>query len=132
MGLKSWYNNQMERHKESQSAVGGSYGAYALHDGDLLWDFRRTKRPVAGAVAVAESGSAVKSPTLTRVVAGGILAGPAGAIVGGLFQKDRSRFYVTVTFADQSVIIIDGPTSDETKMRQFAESINAASRHYSE
>lgn len=130
MGLKDWYNAQDARYKESISAIGGFYGAYALHKGDLLWDFRKTKRPIAGAVAVPEAGIADKSPTLTRVVGGAILAGPAGAIVGGLFQKDKSRFYVTVTFSDESAVIIEGPAKDESKMRRFAEKINAASRYY--
>lgn len=130
MGFKDWYAAQNERAKEARSPIGGMYGAFALHNGDLLWNFRRAKHPIAGAAAVAESGSSVKSPTLGRVVAGGLLAGPAGAIVGGLFQKDKSKFYITVTFADGSVVVIDGPSKDETKMRRFAESINAASRHY--
>lgn len=130
MGIKEWFSAQGERAKEARSDIGGMYGAYVLHAGELLWDFRKTKRPIAGATAVAESGTASKSPTLTRVVAGGMLAGPAGAIVGGLFQKDKSRFYVTVRFADEAVVIIDGPSKDESKLRQFAEKINAASRHY--
>lgn len=130
MGFKNWYKAQGERHKESRSGIGGFYGAYALHKGDLLWDFRKTKRPIAGATAIAESGTENKSPTLTRVIGGGLLAGPAGAVVGALFQKDKSKFYITVTFADDSVVIIDGPAKDETKMRQFAEKINEASRHY--
>lgn len=131
MGFKSWVKAQNERSKEARSDIGGMFGAFALHKGELLWDFRRTKRPVAGAEAVFETGAAAKSPTLTRVAAGAILAGPAGAIVGGLFQKDKTKAYITVTFADGSVIVIDGPATDETKMRKFAEHINNASRHYS-
>lgn len=132
MGIKTWYKNQMARYEEAQSDIGGHYGVYALTQGNLAWNFQRTKRPVAGAVAVFESGREVKSPTLARVVAGGVLAGPAGAIVGGLFQKDKTKCYVTVTFADQSVIIIDGPARDERALKDFAERINAASRFYSQ
>lgn len=132
MGIKSWYKNQMARYEEANSDIGGMYNEYALSGGNLLWNFRRTKRPIAGAHAVVESGRDVKSPTLARVVAGGVLAGPAGAIVGGMFQKDKTRFYLTVTFADGSVVVMDGPVKDEPKLRDFAERINAASRFYSQ
>lgn len=131
MGFKEWFKNQGGRAAEARSEIGGFYGQFALRSGNLEWAFRQERRPVAGATAVFETGAAAKSPTLTRVAAGAILAGPAGAIVGGLFQKDKTKAYITVTFADESVVIIDGPASDEAKMRAFADKINAASKHYS-
>lgn len=131
MGFKSWFKAQNERYKEAQSNIGGFYGVYALRSGNLVWGLNQKKWPVAGAQAVFETGASAKSPTLGRVAAGAILAGPAGAIVGGLFQKDKTKAYITVTFADESVVIIDGPAKDETKMRDFTQRINNASRHYS-
>lgn len=126
MGLKSWYAAQSARHQEAKSGAGGFYGKYRLTQGELVWDFGRTRRPLAGATAEFESGAASKSPTLGRVAAGAILAGPAGAIVGGLFQKDRSRVYVTVRFATGEAVVIDGPVRDESALRGFAAKINAA------
>ena len=83
------------------------------------------KKPVAGAVAEYESGTdAGERTTLTRVAAGAIIAGPVGAIVGGMFKKDRTKGYVTVTFSDGEVIVIDGPLKDESKMREFTQKVN--------
>jgi len=64
--------------------------------------------------------------TLSRVAAGAIVAGPIGAIVGGMFKKDRAKVYVTTTFADGEVVILEGPVKDEAKVREFARKVNAA------
>lgn len=93
--------------------------------------FKQVKKPVSGAVAEFETGADL-SPrtTLTRVAAGAIIAGPAGAIVGGMFKKDRGRAYVTVAFPDGDVAVVDGPAKDEAKLRAFAAKVNTAAAHY--
>lgn len=107
-----------------------SNGEYSfLPDGK----FKKVRRPIAGAVAEYEAGSSVGGrTTLTRVAAGALLAGPAGAIVGGMFKKDVSKGYVTTTFPDGTVVILEGPLKDESKLRQFAAKVNAAAAHYAE
>lgn len=95
--------------------------------------FASVKKPIAGAVAEYEAGSDLGGrTTLTRVLAGAVVAGPVGAIVGGMFKKDRSRGYVTVTFTDGDLVVVDGPLKDEPKLRDFASKINAAAVHYTE
>lgn len=79
-------------------------------------------KPVVGAVF--DTGADMSRPTLTRVGAGAIIAGPAGAIVGGLFKKNSSKCYVTVEFADGEAVVIEGPIKDEAKLRQFAADVN--------
>ncbi|KAM9866750.1 hypothetical protein ACIFOC_00442 [Leucobacter aridicollis] len=79
---------------------------------------------LSGAKALFESGADQSRPTLTRIGAGAVIAGPAGAIVGGLFKKNTSKGYVTVEFPDGEAVIIEGPVKDETKMRQFAADVN--------
>lgn len=102
------------------------YGGYlADHKG-----FRHVigiKRDIAGASAEYESGADRSRPTLTRIGAGALLAGPVGAIAGGMFKKDRTKGYVTVIFPDGATVIIDGPAKDEKKMREFANAINMIS-----
>lgn len=136
MGLKTWYSNQMDRHKESQSAVGGYYGVHSVSNGEYSYlpegRFKKVRKPIAGAIAEFESGASNQKTTAGRVVAGAVIAGPVGAVVGGLLKKDKTKCYVTVTFADGDVAIIDGPVKDERRLREFAVKINAASRHYSE
>ncbi|QAB17137.1 DUF4429 domain-containing protein [Leucobacter muris] len=82
------------------------------------------KRSIAGATAEFESGAEKTRPTLTRIGAGALLAGPVGAVAGGMFKKDRTKGYVTIVFADGATVIIDGPAKDEKKMREFAARIN--------
>ena len=124
MGLKEAWSRQVER-----SRAFAAYGVHSVRDGEYRYlpegKFKQIRIPVAGAVAEYEAGSSSAGrTTLTRVAAGAIIAGPAGAIVGGLFKKDTSRGYITVTFPDGSVVIADGPLRDEPKMRQFAQRVN--------
>ncbi|MBC9954949.1 hypothetical protein ICM05_09895 [Leucobacter sp. cx-42] len=86
------------------------------------------RRPIAGANAEFESGADRSRPTLTRIGAGALLAGPVGAIAGGMFKKDKTRVYVTIIFPDDATVIIDGPAKDEKKLRNFAEAVNRISR----
>lgn len=126
MGFKDAWNRQMERSKSNtfygvHRVTGGEY-AY-LPEGSLKY----VRKPVAGAVAEYEPGSAIDGrTTLTRVAAGAIVAGPVGAIVGGMFKKDRSRGYVSVTFPDGDVVVLDGPLTDEKKLREFARKVTDA------
>lgn len=104
------------------------YGVHSVKDGSYNYlpegKFKSVTKPVAGASAEYESGADRKRPTLTRIGAGAIIAGPVGAVVGGLFQKDRTKGYVTVIFADGDTAIIEGPVKDEAKMRKFAADVN--------
>lgn len=90
-----------------------SGGMYATPDG-----------PKEVASAAFDTGADMSRPTLTRIGAGVIIAGPAGAIVGGLFKKNSSKCYVTIELSDGDAVIIEGPIKDETKLRQFAADVN--------
>lgn len=104
------------------------YGVHSVNGGTYKYlpegKFKSVTKPIQGATAEFESGADRSRPTLTRIGAGAILAGPAGAIVGGLFKKDKSKNYVTVIFDDGDTAIVEGPARDERKMRQFAADVN--------
>jgi len=126
MGFKDAWNRQMERSKSNTF-----YGVHRVTGGEYAYlpegSFKYVRKPVAGAVAEYEPGSAVDGrTTLTRVGVGAIVAGPVGAIVGGMFKKDRSRGYVSVTFPDGDVVVLDGPLTDEKKLREFARKVTDA------
>ncbi len=92
---------------------------------------KRMKRPAAGVVASIESGGdAGPKIKVGRVAAGAIIAGPVGAVVGGLLRKNVNRVYVTVTFPDGETVDEDVPVKEEREARAFVSSINAAGRHY--
>lgn len=104
------------------------YGVHSVKDGNYNFlppgKIKSVTKPIQGATAEFESGSDRTRPTLTRIGAGAIIAGPVGAIAGALFKKQRTKGYVTVIFADGDTAIVEGPAKDETKMRQFAADIN--------
>ncbi|GAA1323181.1 DUF4429 domain-containing protein [Leucobacter albus] len=81
------------------------------------------KRPIEGATAEFESGADRSRPTLTRIGGGALLAGPVGAIAGGMFKKDKTKGYVTIVFPDGATVIVEGPAKDEKKMREFASAV---------
>lgn len=64
----------------------------------------------------ANAGSRI---TATRVVTGGVLFGPIGAIAGGLLRKNINKVYVVITFADGSNGLIEAPAKKETEARKF-------------
>lgn len=124
MGFKEKWNAQMER-----SRIAAKYELHTIQKNGVYrylppGSFKYITKPVEGAQATFDLGSDKSRPTLTRVGAGALIAGPAGAVVGALFKKDTSRNYVTVVFADGDTVIIDGPGKDERKMRAFVQHIN--------
>lgn len=111
------------------------FEGYAIKDGGLLLPPTTVGKfgelvPIGGATAVVESGDVQSRSTLTRVAAGALLAGPIGAIVGGMFKKDPSRVYVVVTLADGRCVVADAPKKEVAKAAAFASKVNAAAAHY--
>jgi len=125
---------QARRERWSKSLNEAQY--HALFQGHEIkkgeYRHRGTKLPIAGAVAEFESGADNKRITGTRVIAGGILFGPAGAVVGGALRKNKTKCYVTITFADGQNVIIEAPIKDENKARQFVSKVNNASAYYAD
>lgn len=139
MGFKSWFAAQSERHDQVKVTKDdvpfrAVYGVHTVANGNYVYmeSFKRVVKPIGGAVAEFDPGYSDESPTLTRVAAGAIIAGPVGAIVGGMFMKQKGRCYVTVTFADGEVAVIDGPVSDTSKLRHFTQQVMKASAHYAQ
>lgn len=110
------------------------FGGYAIMDGELRcppgMNFRTERIPIKDVHAEYESGEATERSTLTRVAAGALIAGPIGAIVGGMFKKDKSLVYVILTLTDGRVIVIDAPKKDSTAAHQFVGKVNTAAAHY--
>lgn len=100
------------------------YGGHVV-DGNGYRYGLGVKRDIAGATAEFESGADRSRPTLTRIGAGALLAGPVGAVAGGLFKKEKSKGYVTITFPDGAYVIVDGPAKDEKKLRAFAKAVTS-------
>lgn len=131
MGLIEKFKDQYE--KSQRNAV---YGVHRIVNDEYVYlpkgKFKSVKKPIAGAVAEFDPGVSSSSATATRVIAGALIAGPVGAVVGGLFQKQKGRCYVYVTFADDAVAIVDGPIGDASKLREFTLKINEAAKYHAD
>lgn len=112
----------------------GRLGQLYITNGKLMWNDGKwvKKYPIAGCEAVFEPGDApAMATTAGRVAAGLVIAGPLGAIVGGVWKKDQSKSYINVTLADGKMLIADVPSSKATAAREFVSRINEASKAYS-
>ncbi len=88
--------------------------------------------PVAGATAHFESGAAARQRmTATRVGAGLLIAGPIGAIIGGMAKKDESKMFIIIELADGNALSVEARAKDEGKIRKFVDAVNQASAHWS-
>ena len=123
MGFKQWLKGETEAQKRAKEFVEHSahWGGLWLANGEILADGK--KYPVAGAQAVFENGVQQSRATLTRIGAGAILFGPAGAVVGGLLKKDKSKCYVVITLADGNQLIAEGPAKEQKQAMEFAAKI---------
>lgn len=119
------------RRWQEHAAQFAAYGAHSLSKGVYKYipegKIKPIKKSVIGAHVEVESGADQSGrTTLTRVLGGAVIAGPVGAVVGGMFKKDETKVYATVTFADGEVAIIEAPAKDERELREFTERVNAA------
>lgn len=100
--------------------------------GDLVLDGRTIysdgqAAPVDQARAEVVDADAARSRlTATRLAAGALVAGPLGAIVGGLARKSTGRIYVMVTTDDGRVLSGEGPSKEAGKAAEISARINAA------
>lgn len=97
-------------------------------DGDTLY-CNGEAIALRGAHAELMDADAARSRvTATRVAAGAIVAGPVGALIGGLAKKSTGRVYVMVTSDDGRVLSGDGASKESGKAAELVARINAASR----
>ncbi|HET7571776.1 MAG TPA: hypothetical protein VFJ77_03805 [Gaiellaceae bacterium] len=127
-----------------RAAAGGIDGALAglrgkdvfvALDGDRI-EFRRTRGgsntyeidPRVSA-EVESAGNLAHRPSLTRVAAGGVIAGPIGAILGGAAWKkqDARELYLLVEGADWTELVELAPGKGG-EARKFAQQVNLAAR----
>ena len=83
--------------------------------------------PTLGAQASVDVGASTSRISLTRVAAGGAIAGGLGAVVGGSSRRDTTKCFLTLSTSVGTVVIPFDPVS-ETKARRFAAQVNAAGR----
>lgn len=106
-----------------------SFGGAVLTGNTIRHGF--SSHPVAGAQAEAEAGGKQSRMTATRIVAGTVLLGPVGTLLGGMARKDRSKCYVAVVTQTGS-FVLTAPLRAYDQALRFASNVNAASRYWEE
>ena len=132
MGLWQKWNDAHKNAVAEAPYTGHFKGVYVVN-GEITYTLagKTRRQPAAGITADFEAAER-KSTTATRVIAGGVLFGPIGAVAGGLLKKDKGKVYAIVTIPDAGTIILDAPIKDEAKAREFVAKVNAAGAHYAQ
>ena len=121
---KAWYDRLLDWADRQPVAFGG----LSMKAGRL--SYKEKSQPIAGVwVTVESAGELQKRATLTRAIAGGLVFGPAGAVVGSLFQKtvDTRELYMAVE-GDQASWVVPVSPSKGAAARTFAAKVNTAAR----
>ena len=86
---------------------------------------------VVGASAVLDTiDEPAPSVSVGRIAAGAVIAGPVGAIIGGILKKDRSKGYIQITLADGTMLVSEFPSAKVSDARKLIALINEASEFY--
>lgn len=100
-------------------------------------DMTERVRSVAGARAEFDIGATRtrdSRATLSRVAAGGLVAGKTGAVLGSQFRKhqeDLTQIFATITWPDGGWAQVSDSAAAEASMRKAVARVNAASDYYS-
>lgn len=113
--------------REASSKPLATFAGWTLTPSSL--ESKDQQHRITGAHAeVQSSGDMGKQVKAGRVITGGVLFGPAGAVVGGLLRKSRNQIYIMVTFPSGDTGLIEAPAKQESEARRFAISINHAAQ----
>lgn len=127
MGFRDFRDRYREEHQFDCLAT----GKWRLYGKNL--QIEGLNYPVAGAKASYESGAqAAPRLTATRVAAGAVIAGPLGAVIGGLAKKDMSTMFIILELADGEVLTVEARPRDEAKVRRFVKAVNTASEYWTQ
>lgn len=103
-----------------------SFPGWSINNGIIRCGLK--SGPVAGAHAEAELASNSHKVSFGRVVTGGLMLGPVGAVLGGMAKKDKSTAFLIVALADGTVLNSEFPANQLPAAKMFAVKINHAAQ----
>lgn len=110
------------------NAHNASYAGMAIDGPVFRYGGREYPINTVSAEVVVGSSTSKSRSTATRIIGGGLVAGPGGMLLGGAAKKktDTSKVYITVKLGDGSVHTISRPANEEARLRGFADKLESA------
>jgi hypothetical protein len=99
-------------------------GAYLRGFG---FNYKMHKLPTRGLTAAITDEAHVGSYiSAKRVIAGGLLFGPIGALTGAVLRKNGDKVYVVVERDGEVIGTLEGGAKDASRAREFVAALNAS------
>ena len=111
--------------EESERAQRHTFGDITI-TGEGVLTYKGHEFPTHGARATVDQGGVKQKVGAGRVVGGAVLAGPVGAVIGGMAKKSKGDISLEVQLADGRVLVATGPVKSLEKAQDVASRINDA------
>lgn len=120
--IKSWLKSELP-YQRYNGMIGGV--ALSGHTIKVMVDGKYVKHSTAGLRAEVQTGENLGDFIgVGRVLAGGVLFGPAGAAVGALARKNPTRVYVLIHRDGELIATAETSAKHAAKARRFATLLN--------
>lgn len=86
--------------------------------------YKNDEYDIAGARATIDAGQIGKKMTATRVIGGGVLFGPVGALIGGMAKKSTGDAFLNIELGDGRLIVEPVKKKEMKKANEFAQQVN--------
>lgn len=111
--------------EENERAQRHTFGDITI-TGEGVLTYKGHEFPTHGARATVDQGGVKQKVGAGRVVGGAVLAGPVGAVIGGMAKKSKGDISLEVQLADGRVLVTTGPVKSLKKAQDVASRINDA------
>lgn len=118
--FSQWLKQDLPGQRHNAMFGGGFIRGYNLHH-------ERKSIPTKGLTATVQDGMHVGNYiSAKRVLAGGILFGPLGALIGGAARKNGNQVYVIIEQDDQIIGTLEAHAKKHREAHAFVQALTAS------
>lgn len=116
--LKQWFKQELPAQRHNASFGGGFVTGYSFR-------YQMKKFPTRGlSASIVDQYNVGTYISAKRVIGGGLLFGPLGALTGAVLRKNGNKIYVAVERDGEVIGTLEGGAKDLGKARDFVEALN--------